>query len=192
MACTLAVLGLKERAASGMGDDLLAEILIGLQLRDHAPGDRNDAAPPVLGVPDGKGGVLGADIPVIEAERFADPEAGRRDQAEQGRAGRATQSRPRGQRRCCGHDPLDLLLAVDVGSRTCDAPWSQSFGQNVVTLVDAVQPAGEAAHDGEPRAPCARARRPERGLPAQEQFRRDPFGALRVGKVDERLEDKAD
>ena len=61
-------LGLEERAASGVGDDPAAEVLAGLQLRDHALGDRNDAAPPVLAAPDEEGGVLGVDIPVIEPE----------------------------------------------------------------------------------------------------------------------------
>ena len=39
-----AVPGLKERAAAGMGNNMVTELLVSLQLRDHAPGDRNDAA----------------------------------------------------------------------------------------------------------------------------------------------------
>ncbi len=81
-ACPLAAFRLKERAAAGMGNNMVTELLVSLQLRDHAPGDRNDAALPVLGVPDGQGGVHSVDIPVIEPEGFADPEAGHRDQAE--------------------------------------------------------------------------------------------------------------
>lgn len=61
-ACLLAVLGTKERTAAGMGDDMITELLTSLQLRDHARGDRNRAALPVLGMPDGKGGVHGIDI----------------------------------------------------------------------------------------------------------------------------------
>ena len=92
-ACTPAAVGPKERAAARMGDGPVTEPLVFLQLRDHAPGDRNDAASPVLAAPDGKGGVPGIEVPVIETDRLADPQAGDRHQAEQGRAGRAAQPR---------------------------------------------------------------------------------------------------
>ena len=83
-----------------------------------------------------KGSVHGVDIPVIESERLADPEAGRRDQAIQGRAGRTTQSRPRGQCCCSDHDLLDLRLAVDPWSWAYAAPWDQSLGRDFVTVDD--------------------------------------------------------
>ena len=74
-ACPLAVLDLKERTAAGMGHNMITELPISLQLRDDAPGDRYRAALPVLGMPDGKDGLLGVDILVIEPECFADPQA---------------------------------------------------------------------------------------------------------------------
>ena len=188
--CPPAVLDLKERTSVGMSNSV-AELLISLQLRDHAPGNRNDAALSVLGVSDGKGGAFGADILVIEPECFANPEAGHCDQAEQGRAGCTTQSGRRGQRRCGGHDPLDLRLAVDPWSWTCVAPWNQSFGWDFVTLINPLQPTCKTTHDAKPGAPCIRACRSERLLPAQEQFSRDPFGSLCIGKVNEWLEDEA-
>ncbi len=64
----LAAFFLKERTAACPGNNMVTELLVSLQLRDHAPGERNDAALPVLAVPDGQGGVFGVDIPVVEPE----------------------------------------------------------------------------------------------------------------------------
>ena len=76
-----------------MADQPIAFGKIVDQLRDDARIERQQPLFAELALPDAQHAMLGVEVVTIERQRLADPQAGDRDEPEQGRAGQPTQSR---------------------------------------------------------------------------------------------------
>ena len=90
---------------------------IGSQPGRGAAGDRQQTGLSELSAPERQDARLQIDIGGVEGDRLADPEAGDRDQAEQGRTGQRPDAVDRRQFRGGLDDAADFLFAVDVGTR---------------------------------------------------------------------------
>ena len=96
------------------------------------------------------------DVPVIEVERLADAQTGHREQADQGRIARRALSRRRLDAMCGAQEPLDLLVAIDIGWLSLVAKRQEARGRDFCPLIRGAQELRKPPDDAEPICPLRR------------------------------------
>ena len=153
-----------------------AELLILGECRDGGGVEREDPLAAGLGRVDRQQPGVQVDAADGNGQGLADPDAGDRDQPEQGGIGRGPE--PRAEAAAGGVHPGDVVAGEDERGGPAAIPGEHAPGRDLRGGIDGAQPGREPADGGKPLSPCPRGDSLRQLRPRDRVLRGDDGGAV--------------